>query len=357
MQPETSHRTQGQGQDEDQAAREKEQDKEERAAIEREIRVQIRLKNMAELHEKVEQGEQPVVLEDREGNGSPTQDDETPFFTEAWDNFDKLLEATGRSREQHQEMGVKLVSTDLISLKGLMKEGFATAKTSDEKMEKRLTRVARASHEQKMDWQKEIGDLKKEFEGQDKKMEAIKTEVEKAWAGNEAIRQVNQTLNKVNDTLRTYLQVQRNIFQAKEAKWEKRIEDLEAKCVQQTPTTVVDWTEVQGLKIRKQPAEEAFKCQKVEERANEQKDEEIPLLDKEMLQPKEALAGTGSETGGFEWRMPTVLAHEARPPAEDAMDEAALPMTQGETVGRQKVQESVGQAMAEAEEREEREVS
>ncbi|GBG68622.1 hypothetical protein CBR_g3163 [Chara braunii] len=113
----------------------------------------------------------------------------------------------------------------------------------------------------------------------------------------------------------------------------------------------------QRFEIRKQPAEEAFKCQKVEERANEQKDEEIPLLDKEMLQPKEALAGTGSETGGFEWRMPTALEHEARPPAEDAMDEAALPMTQGETVGRQEVQESVGQAMAEAEEREEREVS
>ncbi|GBG63943.1 hypothetical protein CBR_g39947 [Chara braunii] len=112
-----------------------------------------------------------------------------------------------------------------------------------------------------------------------------------------------------------------------------------------------------GFEIRKQPAEEAFKCQKVEERANEQKDEEIPLLDKEMLQPKEALAGTGSETGRFEWRMPTVLTHEARPLAEDAMDEAALPMTQGETVGRQEVQESVGQAMAEAEEREEREVS
>ncbi|GBG85657.1 hypothetical protein CBR_g40388 [Chara braunii] len=357
MQPETSHRAQGQGQDEDQAAREKEQDKEERATIERKIRVQIRLKNMTELHEKVEQGEQSVILEDREGNGSPTQDDETPLFTEAWDNFDKLLEAAGRPKEQHQEMGVKLVSTDLINLKGLTKEGFATAKTSDEKMEKRLTRVARASHEQKMNWQKEIGDLKKEFERPDKKMEAMKTEVEKAWAGNEAIRQVNQTLNKVNDTLRTNLQVQHNIFQAKEAKWEKRIEDLEAKCVQQAPTTVVDWTEVKGFEIRKQPAEEAFKCQKVEERANEQKDEEIPLLDKEMLQPKEALARTGSETGGFEWRMPTALAHEVRSPAEDAMNEAALPMTQGETVGRQEVQESVGQAMAEAEEREEREVS
>ncbi|GBG59210.1 hypothetical protein CBR_g32226 [Chara braunii] len=259
MQPETSHRAQGQGKDEDQAAREKEQDKEERAAIEREIRVQIKLKNIAELHEKFKQGEQP---------GGP-----------------------GRPREQHQEMGVKLVSTDLLSLKGLTKEGFAAAKTSNEKMEKRLTRVARASHEQRMDWQKEIGDLKKELERQDKEMEAIKTEVEKAWAGNEAIRQVNQTLNKV------------------------------------------------------------------EERANDQKDEEIPLLDKKMLQSEDALAKMKSGTGGFEWRMPTVLAHEARPPAEDAMDEAALPVTQEETVGRQEVQESVGQAMAEAEEREEQEVS
>ncbi|GBG83361.1 hypothetical protein CBR_g37075 [Chara braunii] len=318
MQPETSHRAQGQGKDEDQAAREKEQDKEERTAIEREIRVQIRLKNIAELYEKVEQGEQPVILEGRKGNGSPTQDDETPLFTEVWDNFDKLLEATGRPREQHQEMGVKLVSTDLLSLKGLMKEGFAAAKTSDEKMEKRLTRVARASHEQRMDWQKEIGDLKMELERQDKEMEAMKTEVEKAWAGNEAIRQVNQTLNKA-------------------------------------PTEVVDWTEVQRFEIRKQPAEEAFKCRKVEERANEQKDEEIPLLNKEMLQPEDALARMKSGTGGFEWRMPTVLAHKARPPAEDAMDEAALPMTQEETVGRQEVQKSVGQAMAEAEEREERE--
>ncbi|GBG70094.1 hypothetical protein CBR_g5725 [Chara braunii] len=357
MQPEASHRAQGQGQDEDQAAREKEQDREEREAIEREIRVQIRLKNIAKLHEKVEQGEQSVILEDRKGNDSPTQDDETPLFTEAWDNFDKLLEATGRHREQHQEMGVRLVSTNLLSLKGLMKENFAAAKTSDEKMEKRLTRVARASHEQKMDWQKEIGSLKKELERQNKEMEAMKTEVEKAWVGNEAIRQVNQTLNKVNDNLRTYLQIQQNTFQVKEAKWETRIMDLEAKCAQQAPTTVIDWTEVQRFKIRKQPVEEAFKCHKVEERANEQKDEEIPLLNKEMLQPEEALAGRESETGEFEWRMPTVLAHEARPPAEDAMDEAALPMTQEETVGRQEVQESVGQAMDEVEEREELEVS
>ncbi|GBG82887.1 hypothetical protein CBR_g36413 [Chara braunii] len=300
MQPKTSHRAHGQGKDEDQAAREKEQDKEERAAIEREIRVQIRLKNNVKLHEKVEQGEQSVILEDRKGNGSPTQDDETPLFMEAWDNFDKLLEATGRPREQHQEMGVRLVSTYLLSLKGLMKEGFAAAKTSDEKMKKRLTRVARASHEQRIYWQKEIGNLKKELERQNKEMGAMKTEVEKAWAGNEAIRQVNQTLNKVNDNLRTYLQVQQNNFQVKEVKWEKRIMDLEAKCAQQTPTAVVDWTEVQRFEIRKHPAEEAFKCQKVEERANEQKDEEIPLVDKEMLQPEEALAGKESETGEFE---------------------------------------------------------
>ncbi|GBG81783.1 hypothetical protein CBR_g33961 [Chara braunii] len=198
---------------------------------------------------------------------------------------------------------------------------------------------------------------RKELERQDKEMEAMKTEVEKAWGGNEAIRQVNQTLNKVNDNLRAYLQIQQNTFQVKEAKWEKRIMDLEAKCAQQAPTAVVDWTEVQRFEIRKQPAKEVFKCQKVEVRANEQKDEEIPLLDKEMLQTEDALARMKSGAGGFEWRMPTVLAHEARPPSEDAMDEAALSMTQEETVGRQEVQESVGQAMAEAEEREEREVS
>ncbi|GBG78584.1 hypothetical protein CBR_g27809 [Chara braunii] len=238
--PELPQEPHGQKQSEEQAAREKEQDRKERATIEREIRVQIRLKNIAELHEKVEQGEQPVILEDRKGNDSPTQDDETPLFTEVLDNFDKFLEGAGRPREQHQEMGVKLVSTDLLSLKGLMKKGFAVAKTSDEKMKKRLTRVARASHEQRMDWQKEIGDLKKELERQDKEMEAMQIEVEKAWEGNEAIRQVNHTLNKVNDTLRTYLQVQQNIFQAKEAKWGKRIEDLEAKCAQQAPTAVVD---------------------------------------------------------------------------------------------------------------------
>ncbi|GBG82035.1 hypothetical protein CBR_g34216 [Chara braunii] len=335
MQPETSHRAQGQGKDEDQAAREKEQDKEERAAIAREIRVQIRLKNMAELHEKVEQGEQPVILEDRKENGSPTQDDETPLFTEAWDNFDKLLEAAGRPREQHQEMGVKLVSTDLLSLKGLMKEGFAVAKTSDEKMEKRLTRVAWASHEKRIDWQKEIGDLKKELERQDKEMEALKIEVEKAWAGNEAITQVNQTLNKVNDTLRTYLQVQ-----------------------------LVDWTEVQEFEIRKQPAEEAFKSQKVEERANEQRGEEIPLLDEKMFEPQETLAGKDLKAGEFEWRMPTILAHEqglvrpgVRSPTEANMDEAAPPTIQRETVGQQEAQESMGQARVEAEVEENLEVS
>ncbi|GBG71619.1 hypothetical protein CBR_g9035 [Chara braunii] len=362
--PELPQEPHGQEQSEEQVAREKEQDRKERAAIEREIRVQIRLKNIAELHEKVEQGEQPVILEDRKRNDSPTHDDETPLFTEAWDNFDKLLEAAGRPREQHQEMGVKLVSTDLLSLNDLMKEGFAVAKTSDEKMEKRLTRVARASHEQRMDWQKEIGDLKKELERQDKEMKAMKTEMEKAWAGNVAIRQVNQTLNKVNDTLRTYLQVQQNIFHAKEAKWEKRIEDLEAKCAQQAPTAVVDWTEVQGFEIRKQPAEEALKSQKVEERANEQRGEEIPLLDKKMLEPQETLAGRDLEAGEFEWRMPTVLAHEqgpvrpgVRPPTEVNMDEATPPMIQRETVGQQEAQESVGQARVEAEVGEDLEVS
>ncbi|GBG77590.1 hypothetical protein CBR_g24037 [Chara braunii] len=193
VEPELPHEPQGLEQSKDQAAKEKEHDREERAGTKREIRVQIRLKNLAELHERVEQEDQPVVLEDRKGNGSCARDDETPLFTEAWDNFDKLLEAAGRSREQHQEVGLKLVSTDLLNLKGLMKEGFAAAKASDEKMEKRLTRVARASHKQRLDWQKEIDDLKKEGERQDKEMEAMKAVMEKAWVGNEAVRQVNQT--------------------------------------------------------------------------------------------------------------------------------------------------------------------
>ncbi|GBG59723.1 hypothetical protein CBR_g54826 [Chara braunii] len=329
MEPELPHEPQGQEQSEDQAAKEKEHDRKERAATEREIRVQIRLKNLAELHEKVEQGEQPVVLEDGKRKGSCAQGDETPLFTEAWDSFDRLLEAARRPREQHQEMGLKLVSTDLLNLKGLMKEGFAAAKASDGKMEKRLTRVARASREQKMDWQKEIDDLKKKGERQDKEVEAMKAEVEKAWADNEAIRHINQTLNKVNDTLRTYLQA---------------------------PTTVVDWTEVQGFGIRRQPAEEAFKCQKEEEGASQQKGEEIPLLDKETLQPEEIPTKKEAEVDEVEWQMPSILAFEqvqrredTTQQAETAQDEGAPMITQGEATEVKEAQETTGQVMAEGE--------
>ncbi|GBG71187.1 hypothetical protein CBR_g8490 [Chara braunii] len=220
-----------------------------------------------------------------------------------------LQEEVARIEGERQDRGENVIhegedddfEEDLLSLKGLMKEGFAVAKTSDEKMEKRLTRVARASHEQRMDWRKEIGDLKKELERQDKEMEAMKIEVEKAWAGNEAIRQ---------------------------------------------------------------PAEEAFKSQKVEERANEQRGEEIPLLDEKMLEPQETLARKDVEAGEFEWRMPTILAHEqglvrlgVRPPTEANMDEVAPPTIQRETVGQQEAQESMGQARVEAEVGENLEVS
>ncbi|GBG86863.1 hypothetical protein CBR_g42146 [Chara braunii] len=239
-------------------------------------------------------------------------------------------------------------------------EGFAAAKASDEKMGKRLTRVAWASHEQRMDWQKEIDDLKKKGKRQDKEVEVMKAEVEKAWSGNEAIRQVNETLNKVNDTLRTYLQVQQNTFQAKEAKWEKRIEDLEAKCAQQAPITVVDWTEVQGFGIRRQPAEEAFNCQKVEERANQQKGEEIPLLDKEMMRPEEIPTRMEAEVDEFEWQMPFILAFEqiqrrgdTTQQAESTQDEGVPMITQEEVTRVQEASEAVRQAMPEGENLEE----
>ncbi|GBG67259.1 hypothetical protein CBR_g88548 [Chara braunii] len=123
---------------------------------------------------------------------------------------------------------------------------------------------------------------------------------------------------------------------------------------------LVDWTEVQGFEIREQPAEEAFKCQKEEEKADQQEGEEIPLIDKEMLEPRGALAETrkDSKVGGFEWRMPAGLTlgqefamPKGRPPAEAIGVEVVPPTAQGETMRPPEGQESVGQTMVEVESR------
>ncbi|GBG79203.1 hypothetical protein CBR_g28920 [Chara braunii] len=224
-------------------------------------------------------GEQPVELKNRKGEGVCTQKEDLPLLTEVWASFDKLMEAARRPREHHQEMGVQLVSTNLLSLRGLMKEGLAAAKASDQKVGERLTKVAQKAYGQRVDWEREIDTLKKELERQSKEVEAVKAEMVEVWAKNEAIRQVNQTFNKVNDVLRAYLQAQQVSFQAKEAEWEKRIKDLEA-----------------SLTLGPEPAKP-----------------------------------------------------EERPPAEAMRIEAVPPMTQGETVGQQGIQESLGQAIVEAE--------
>ncbi|GBG78623.1 hypothetical protein CBR_g27849 [Chara braunii] len=326
--PDSPHEPQMQECKEDQTAEEKERDMIERAAREKEIRVQFRLKNLAEMNERMQQGEEPVVVKDK----------------------------SGRSGEHHQEMGFKLVSTDLLNLRGVMKEGFAAAKASDQKAGERLTKVAQEVYGQRVDWEKEVEDLKKGLERQSKEMEPVKADMVEIRAENEAVRQVNQTLNKVNDVLRAYLQAQQFSFQAKEAEWEKRIQDLEARYTRQTPTAVVDWTEVQGFEIRGQTAEDAFKCQKEEEKVNQQEGEEIPLIDKEMLEPQEALTGKDAEGEEFEWRMPVGLTlgqepvrPEERPPGEAMRSEVVPPTTLGEVVRQQEVQESMGQTMVGAE--------
>ncbi|GBG87273.1 hypothetical protein CBR_g45333 [Chara braunii] len=185
-------------------------------------------------------------------------------------------------------------------------------------------------------------------------METVKTDMVEIWAENEAIRQVNQTLNKVNDVLRAYLQAQQVSFQAKEVEWETRIQDLEARCAQQAPTAVVDWTEVQGLEIKRRPTEEAFKSQKKEEKADPEEGEEIPLIDKEVLEPQEALAEKESEVEELEWRVPTCMIlnqkparRQERPPAEVERIEIVPPTTQRGVVGQREDQESVGQTMVE----------
>ncbi|GBG78454.1 hypothetical protein CBR_g26484 [Chara braunii] len=146
--------------------------------------------------------------------------------------------------------------------------------------------------------------------------------------------------------------------EAKKSEWEKRIQDLEAKYAQQAPTRVVDWTEVQKFEIKEQPAEEVFKRGKEVEKADQQEGEEIPLIDKEMLEQPGALAEKGAEVEEFEWRLPAglTLGHEPtlegeEQPVEAMRVEEGPPTTQGETLGQQGGQESVGQTMAETEQR------
>ncbi|GBG93405.1 hypothetical protein CBR_g68669 [Chara braunii] len=88
---------------------------------------------------------------------------------------------------------------------------------------------------------------------------------------------------------------QQTSFQAKEAAWEKRIKELGTKLEQRAPTTLVDWTEVQGFEMKRLPAEDTFRSQKVEEKADLQEGEDVPLLDKEMLQPEEVSAKEGAK--------------------------------------------------------------
>ncbi|GBG71556.1 hypothetical protein CBR_g8974, partial [Chara braunii] len=334
--PEEPHESPRQEMDEDQAAKEKEFERQERSAREQEIRAEIRRKNLEELHKRTEQGERPVNLKDRKGKSvSSQQEEDPPLLSEAWENFDKLMETAKGPGAHQQEMGVKLVFADLLTLKGVMKDGFAAAKASDQKVGERLTKVARKAYGQGVEWEREIKDLKESQERQDRELDAMKVELEKAWAGNEAIRLVNQTLSKGNDVLRAYLQTQQTSFQAKEAEWEKRIKELETKVEQRTPTTLVDWTEVQGFEMKRLPAEDTFKSHRVEEKADLQEGEDVPLLDKEMLQPEEVSAKEEANGEESEWQMPSIVAlqraHEglgAAQQAETARDERMLPIAQ-----------------------------
>ncbi|GBG66024.1 hypothetical protein CBR_g55003 [Chara braunii] len=334
------------------SADEKELDRKERAARELEIRPQLRMKNLAELHEKMQQGKASEEVEDKKGKGICTQEEDPPLFSEVWMGFDKLLDAAGRSGGQHQEMGVKLVSTDLLNLRSVVREGFAAARNSDQKIGDRLTKVAQEAYGQRVDWERKVGDLKRELDRQGKELAAVKADMERVSTENEAVRQVNQTLNKVTDALRVYLCAQLTFFQVKETEWEKRIRDLEAKYTQQAPTRVVDWTEVQKFEIRGQPAEEVFKKEKEVEMADQQEGEEIPLIDKEMLEQPGVLVEKGAEFGEFEWRLPAglTLGHEPAVPQERAPVEAMRvgevpPTIRKEAAGQQEGQESVGQTM------------
>ncbi|GBG91989.1 hypothetical protein CBR_g54084 [Chara braunii] len=265
----------------------------------------------------------------------------------------------GRTRERNTDpIGTRQQEGQVVQ-RGVMKEDFAAARASDQKVGDRLTRVVQKAYGQRVDWEREVEDLKKELERQGKELEAVKADIKKVWAENEAVRQINQTLNKITNALRAYLYAQQISYQAKEAEWEKKIQDLEAKCAQQAQTAGVDWTEVQKFEIREQPTEEAFQSQKEEEKADRQEDdEEVPLIDKDVLEPQGMLARKSAEDAEFEWRLPAglTLGQEPaipgeEPPAETMRMEVGLPTTQGEATGQQEGQESVGQTEVEAESR------
>ncbi|GBG82257.1 hypothetical protein CBR_g34540 [Chara braunii] len=303
-----------------------------------------------------EQGKAPEEVEGRKGKGTCTQEEDPPLFSEVWMGFDKLMDTTGRSGGQHQETGVKLVSTDLLNLRSVTREGFAAARTSDQKIGDRLTKVAQKAYGQRVNWEREAEGLKRELGRQGKELAAVKADIKRVSAENEAARQVNQTLNKITDALRVYMCTQLTFFQVKETEWEKIIRNLEAKYTQQAPTRVLDWAEVQKFEIREQPAEEVFKREKEVEMVDQQEGEEIPLIDKEMLEQPGVFVKKGAEVGEFEWRLPAglTLGHEPAVPQEgppvEAMRAGEVPPTiRKETVRQQEGQESVGQIMAETE--------
>uniref|UniRef100_A0A388KGF7 Integrase zinc-binding domain-containing protein n=1 Tax=Chara braunii TaxID=69332 RepID=A0A388KGF7_CHABU len=274
-------------------------------ARDEEIRAEVRRKNLEELHRKVEQGERPVDLKDRKGKSVSSQQEEDPrLLSEALENFDRLMGAARGPEGPQQEMGVKLVFADLLILKGVMKEGFVVARASDQKIVERLTKVAQKVYCQGVEWEQEVKELKKNQERQDRELDAMKVELKKVWVGNEAIRQ-----------------------------WEKRIKELEAKLEQRAPTTLVDWTEVQGFEMKRSPAEEAFRSQKEEEKGDLQGGEDVPLLDKQMLQPQKMHMKGKAKSEEFEWQMPsTVTLQQVRrgldvtQQAEVVRDEGALPI-------------------------------
>ncbi|GBG80475.1 hypothetical protein CBR_g30937 [Chara braunii] len=259
IEPDIPHEPHVQEHKEEQCPQEKELDRKERATRDQEIKVQLRMKNLVELHKRMQQGKEPEEVDDKSGNDTCTQEEDLPLFSEVWVSFVKLMDAAGMYEGHHQKMGVKLVSTDLLNLRGMMKEGFAAARASYQKVGEKLMKVAQ---------------------------------------------------------------------------------------------------KVQAFEIRERPAAETFKCHKEEEKADQQEGEEIPLIDKEMLEPQETLDERDSEVGGFEWRMSAGLTlgqesarPEERPPAEAVRVETVLHTTQGETMGRQEGQESVGQTMVETEPR------
>ncbi|GBG61832.1 hypothetical protein CBR_g23788 [Chara braunii] len=129
--------------DEDQAAREKELERQERAARDREIGAEIRRKNLEELYKRMEQEERSVVVKNKKGKSTGSElEDDPPLISEAWANFDRLMGAARGSEGPQQEMGVKLVYADLLTLRGTMKEGFAAARALDQRVGERLTKVA-----------------------------------------------------------------------------------------------------------------------------------------------------------------------------------------------------------------------